>query len=64
MDGREAVMNLVLLTVILCCVIALCLGVIGVMICLCKMYRDEIDKLENPLMPPVKSWVDEFYEVR
>lgn len=57
-------MNIMLLTVILCCVIAVCLGVIGVMMCLCKAYKDEIEQLEEPLVPPVKSWVDTYYEVR
>lgn len=57
-------MNMVLLTVILCCVIAICLGIIGVMMCLCKVYKDEIEQLEEPLVPPVKSWVDTYYEVR
>jgi len=56
--------NMMLLTVILCCVIAICLGVIGVMMCLCKVYKDEIEQLEKPLVPPVKSWVDTYYEVR
>ena len=56
--------NIMLLTVILCCVIAVCLGVIGVMMCLCKAYKDEIEQLEEPLVPPVKSWVDTYYEVR
>ena len=57
-------MNLILLTIILGCAIVLCLGVIGVLMCLCKMYRDEIEQLEDPLVPPVKSWVDAYYEVR
>ena len=55
-------MNLILLTVILGCVILVMLGIIGVMICLCKMYKDEVEKLEEPLLPPVKSWVDAYYE--
>ena len=46
------------------CAIALCLGVIGVLLCLCKVYRDEIEQLEDPIIPPVKSWVDAYYEVR
>lgn len=58
-------MSLILLTVIFACVIVLCLGIIGVMMCLCKAYRDEIEDLEEPLLPPVKSWVDAYYtEVR
>jgi len=56
--------NLILLTVILGCAILLMLGVIGVMLCLCKMYRDEVRELEEPLLPPVKSWVDAVYEYR
>ena len=55
-------MNLILLTVILGCVILIMLGVIGVMMCLIKMYKDEVEKLEEPLLPPVKSWVDAYYE--
>ena len=54
--------NLILLTIILGAVILIMLGVIGVMVCLCKMYRDEVVKLEEPLLPPVKSWVDAYYE--
>ena len=57
-------MNLILLTVILSCVILLMLGVIGVMLCLVKMYKDEVSDLEDPLLPPVKSWVDSVYEYR
>lgn len=56
--------NLILLTIIMGCAIALCLGVIGVLLCLCKVYRDEIEQLEDPIIPPVKSWVDAYYEVR
>ena len=56
--------NLILLTIILGCAIVLCLGVIGVLLCLCKMYREEIAQLEDPLVPPVKSWADNYYEVR
>ena len=56
--------NLILLTVILSCVILLMLGVIGVMLCLVKMYKDEVSDLEDPLLPPVKSWVDSVYEYR
>ena len=56
--------NLILLTIILGCAIVLCLGVIGVLMCLCKMYREEIEQLEDPLVPPVKSWADNYYEVR
>ncbi len=26
--------------------------------------REEIEQLEDPLIPPVKSWVDAYYEVR
>ena len=58
------VMNLVLLSVIFGLVIVLSLGIIGVMMCLCKAYRDEIEDLEEPLLPPVRSWVDTYYEVR
>lgn len=57
-------MNLILLTIILGCVIAVCLGVIAVMMCLCKAYQDEINDLEKPILPPVKSWVDGYYECR
>lgn len=57
-------MNFVLLSVIFGLVIVLCLGIIGVMMCLCKVYRDEIEDLEEPLLPPVKSWADTYYEVR
>ena len=57
-------MNFVLLSVIFGLVIVLCLGIIGVMMCLCKAYRDEIEDLEDPLLPPVRSWVDTYYEVR
>ena len=57
-------MNLNLLTVILSCVILLMLGVIGVMLCIVKMYKDEVRELEDPLLPPVKSWVDSVYEYR
>jgi len=56
--------NLILLTVILGCIILICLGVIVVLLCLCRMYREEIEELEDPLVPPVKSWVDAYYEVR
>ena len=55
-------MNLILLTIILGAVILIMLGVVGVLVCLCKMYRDEVEKLEKPLLPPVKSWVDAYYE--
>ena len=55
-------MNLILLTIILGAVILIMLGVVGVLVCLCKMYRDEAEKLEKPLLPPVKSWVDAYYE--
>lgn len=55
-------MNLILLTIILGAVILIMLGVVGVLVCLCKMYRDEVEKLEEPLLPPVKSWVDAYYE--
>lgn len=57
-------MNMILLTVILSCVILLMFGVIGVMLCLVKMYKDEVRELEDPLLPPVKSWVDSVYEYR
>ena len=55
-------MTLILLTIILGAVILIMLGVVGVLVCLCKMYRDEVEKLEKPLLPPVKSWVDAYYE--
>ena len=42
-------MNLILLTIILGCAIVLCIGVIGVLMCLCKMYREEIEQLEKEL---------------
>ena len=57
-------MNLILLTIIMGCAIVLCLVVIGVLLCLCRMYREEIEQLEDPLVPPVKSWADNYYEVR
>ena len=57
-------MNLILLTVILGCAVAVCLGVIAVMICLCKAYRDEAINASAPLEPPVKSWADAYFEVR
>lgn len=57
-------MNLILLTIIMGCAVLLCIGVIGVLLCMCRMYREEIEELEDPLIPPVKSWVDAYYEVR
>lgn len=59
---KGEVVNLILLTIIFGCAIALCLGIIVVLMCLCKSYREEIEQLENPMIPPVKSWVDTYYE--
>lgn len=56
--------NLIVLTIILSCAIVLCLGVIGILLSLCLTYKEEIAELEDPLDPPVKSWVDAYYEVR
>lgn len=56
--------NLIVLTVILSCAIVLCLGVVGILLSLCLTYKEEIAELEDPLDPPVKSWVDAYYEVR
>ena len=56
--------NLILLTIILGCAIVLCLGVVGVLLSLCLTYKEQIEELEDPLEPPVKSWVDAYYEVR
>ena len=57
-------MNLILLTIILSCVILIMLAIIGVMLCLVKMYQKDVRDLEDPLLPPVKSWVDTYYECR
>lgn len=57
-------MNLIVLTIILSCAIVLCLGVVGILLSLCLTYKEEIAELEDPLDPPVKSWVDAYYEVR
>lgn len=51
-------MNLVTLVVVLGAVILVCLGVIGVLFAVCKLYQKEIE----PLRPPVKSWVDAYWE--
>ena len=56
--------NLIVLTIILSCAIVLCLGVVGILLSLCITYKEEIAELEDPLDPPVKSWVDAYYEVR
>ena len=56
--------NLIVLTIILSCAIVLCLGVIGILLSLCLTYKEEVAELEDPLDPPVKSWVDAYYEVR
>lgn len=56
--------NLIVLTIILSCAIVLFLGVIGILLSLCLTYKEEITELEDPLDPPVKSWVDAYYEVR
>lgn len=51
-------MNLVTLVVVLVAVIIVCLGVIGVLASVCKLYRHEIE----PLDPPVKTWADAYWE--
>ena len=56
--------NLIVLTIILSCAIVLRLGVVGILLSLCLTYKEEIAELEDPLDPPVKSWVDAYYEVR
>ena len=56
--------NLIVLTIILSCAIVLCLGVVGILLSLCLTYKEEIAELEDPLIPPVKSCVDAYYEVR
>ena len=56
--------NLIVLTIILSCAIVLCLGVVGILLSLCLTYKEQIEELEDPLEPPVKSWVDTYYEVR
>lgn len=56
--------NLIVLTIILSCAIVLCLGVVAILLSLCLTYKEEIAELEDPLDPPVKSWVDAYYEVR
>ena len=43
---------------VLVAVIIVCLGVIGVLASVCKLYRHEAE----PLDPPVKSWVDAYWE--
>ena len=57
-------MNLIVLTIILSCEIVLCLGVVGILLSLCLTYKEQIEELEDPIEPPVKSWVDTYYEVR
>lgn len=51
-------MDLVTLVVVLGAVILVCLGVIGVLLAVCRLYRAEIE----PLDPPVKSWADAYWE--
>lgn len=51
-------MNLVVLSIGLGLVILVCLGVIGAMLCIIKMQKDEL----NPMLPPVKMWDDSDYE--
>lgn len=55
-------MNLIIIIVILSCVIVFLFSVIAAMICICEMYKEKIDKMQEPLNPPVKSWVDAHYE--
>ena len=55
---REVPLNLVVLAIGLGLVILVCLGVIGAMLCIIKMQRDEL----NPMLPPVKLWDDADYE--
>lgn len=51
-------MNLVVLSIGLGLVILVCLGVIGAMLCIIKMQKDEL----NPMLPPVKMLDDSDYE--
>lgn len=55
-------MNLIIVIVILSCIIVFLFSVIAAMICTCEMYKEKIDKMQEPLNPPVKSWVDAYYE--
>ena len=51
-------MNFIVLVIGLGLVILVCLGVIGAMLCIIKMQKEEL----NPLKPPVKLWDDATYE--
>lgn len=51
-------MDLVTLTIVMGAAILVCLGVIGVLCAVCRLYRKEIE----PMMPPVKSWADAYWE--
>lgn len=55
---------MVLLTALLGCVIAICLGLILILIVIIHSQKDEMEQMEKPLVPPVKSWVDAYYEDR
>lgn len=49
---------MITLVVSLVAVIIVCLSAIGILSYICKLYRHEIE----PLDPPVKSWVDAYWE--
>ena len=52
-NGRNAPLVVSLVTVII-----VCLGAIGILSYICNLYRHEAE----PLDPPVKSWVDAYWE--
>ena len=49
---------MITLVVSLVAVIIVCFAAIGILSYICKLYRTEIE----PLDPPVKSWVDAYWE--
>lgn len=55
-------MNLIIVIIILSCIIVFLFSVIAALICICEMYKEKLEKEEDTLPPPVKSWLDANYK--
>ena len=51
-----------LLTILLGGVVAICLGIILILITICHSQKMDMEQMAKPLVPPVKSWADAYYE--
>lgn len=51
-----------LLTILLGSVVAICLGIILILITICHSQKMDMEQMAKPLVPPVKSWADAYYE--